>query len=61
MRENITIRGISETHWKGKGHFSIADHTIYIASAIETRRNYVAIIVKKMQKLPRDLRNYNDV
>lgn len=46
-RENLLVCGISETHWKGNGHFNKADHTIYISGADETGRNGVAFLVNK--------------
>lgn len=34
-------------HWKGYGHFTILNYSIYIASAEVTGRNRVAFLVNK--------------
>lgn len=35
-KENLSVYGIVETHWKGCGHFTTADHTVYRLEANET-------------------------
>ncbi|XP_068082077.1 lutropin-choriogonadotropic hormone receptor-like [Anabrus simplex] len=46
-KHQIDICGLSETHWKGCGHFETDDHVIYIAGANDTGQNGVAFLVDK--------------
>ena len=43
----LTLLGISELKWTGKGKFNSDDHHIYYCAQESLRRNGVAIIVKK--------------
>ncbi|KAI8433901.1 hypothetical protein MSG28_015827 [Choristoneura fumiferana] len=45
MRCDISICGLSETHWRGNGHFRTENHTIYFSGHKNESRNGVAITI----------------
>uniref|UniRef100_W5NNM4 Endonuclease/exonuclease/phosphatase domain-containing protein n=1 Tax=Lepisosteus oculatus TaxID=7918 RepID=W5NNM4_LEPOC len=47
IRLNIDLLGISELHWKDKGHFNLDDFSVYYSGHQELRRNGVALIAHK--------------
>ena len=46
-RVNISILGISEVKWMGRGEFNSDDHYIYYCGQETLRRKSVALIVNK--------------
>lgn len=59
MRLNINICGLSETHWKSRGHFTTENHMVYIAGAENTGRNGVAFLVNR--KLSQYVESYRSI
>lgn len=47
MTAEMDICGLSETHWKGKGHFTTAEHRIFVSGSDNASQNGVAIVVNK--------------
>ena len=50
-RVNVDILGISELKWAGMGEFNSDDHYIYYCGQESLRRNGVAIMVNKSNKV----------
>lgn len=48
MRCKLTIAGLSETHWKGSGHFDSGNHTIYFSGNDKSSFSGVAIAIPKI-------------
>lgn len=49
-RCELNICGLSETHWRGNGHFLTEKHAIFFSGNDSTSRNGVAFIVPKQLK-----------
>lgn len=50
VRVGVNICGLSETHWKGSGHFSTEHHVIYFSGNDINSRNGVAFLLPLHQK-----------
>ena len=58
-RTRIEILGVSEIWWKGKGHFQSDDFMVYYSGHDDSKRNGVAIILKK--NIAQTILGYNPV
>lgn len=48
QRKNVHLLGLSETHWKGRGHYTLdSDSTIYFSGPEDESSRGVAFIVPK--------------
>ena len=50
-RVNVDILGVSELKWIGMGEFNSVNHYIYYCGQESLRRNGVALIVNKSEKM----------
>lgn len=45
LRCNVDVAGISETHWKGSGHFQESQYTVYFSGSEDKKIHGVAVFV----------------
>lgn len=49
IRCGLSICGLTETHWRGNGHFFTDAHAVYFSSSDDSSRNGVAILIPKQK------------